>query len=204
MTPNTLALLDQAELQQLALNASAANDSASAIAYWKEAVSRADATAQSHYLLGAEYAQIKMYDRAIGEMEAAIALDPALSIARLQLGMLWLGANDAARAADVLRTLDELGSGDPLRQFGAGLRHLIREELPEALRCLGEGVTLNTANPPLNHDMQSVMRQIELVQAGAATTTGATAAAAPASAPAEAGADDSQHILLSAYTGLRH
>ncbi|MES2347551.1 MAG: hypothetical protein V4641_08265, partial [Pseudomonadota bacterium] len=83
MTPNTLALLDQAELQQLALNASAANDSASAIAYWKEAVSRADATAQARYLLGAEYAQIKMYDRAIGEMEAAVALDPALSIARL-------------------------------------------------------------------------------------------------------------------------
>ena len=196
MTTSTLALLDQAELLQLGLNASTAGDSASAIAYLKEAVSRGDASATAHYLLGAEYAQIKMYERAIGEMEAAIALDPNLSIARLQLGMLWLGANNNERAADVLRALGELGPADPLRLFGAGLQHLISEQLADALRCLTEGVALNASNPALNGDMQSIMRHIELVQAG-----GAQAAAAVA-APQD---DDSQHVLLSAYTsGPRH
>lgn len=196
MTNATLAMLDQAELQQLAINASAGGDSASAIAFLKEAVARVDATGIAHYLLGAEYAQIKMYERAMGEMEAAIALDPALSTARLQLGLLWLGANQPQRAAEVLQALDELAEGDPLRQFGAGLRHLVKEELADALRCLAAGVQLNTANPALNHDMHSIMHQIELAQGGAA-------AAAPADAP-EAPAEDSPHILLSAYTGQRH
>lgn len=195
MTNATLTMLDLAELQQLALNASAGGDSASALAYLKEAVSRPDASGIAHYLLGAEYAQIKMYDRAIGEMEAAIALDPALSTARLQLGMLWLGANDAARAADVLQALEELAEADPLRQFGTGLRHLIREELADALHCLTAGVRLNTGNPALNRDMQSIMQQIEQLQSGTA--------AAPTEAPLAA-AEDSPHILLSAYTGQRH
>lgn len=195
MSNGTFAMLDQAELQQLALNASANNDSASAIAYMKEAVSRADATANAHYLLGAEYAQIKMYERAIGEMEAAIALAPALSVARLQLGMLWLGQNQPARASEVLLPLDELGDADPLSQFGAGLRHLVADDLAAALRCLAEGVALNTVNPALNNDMRSIMRQIESTQAG-----GDAAAPAPEAAPAE----DSQHIMLSAYTGQRH
>lgn len=197
MSNGTFAMLDQAELQQLALNASAHNDSASAIAYLKEAVSRADATAAAHYLLGAEYAQIKMYERAIGEMEAGIALDPGLSVARLQLGMLWLGANQPTRAAEVLLPLDELGAADPLNRFGAGLRHLVADDLAAALRCLGEGVALNTANPALNNDMQSIMRQIELTRDG-----GAAPAADPAADPAPD--EDSQHILLSAYTGQRH
>lgn len=192
MTNGTLAMLDTAELQQLALNASAGGDSASAIAYLKTAVGRPEATGVMHYLLGAEYAQIKMYDRAIEEMEAAVALDPALSTARLQLGLLWLGANNAGRAAEVLAPLAELAADDPLHQFGAGLRHLIKEELADAARCLAAGVQLNSANPALNHDMQSIMAQIEQLQGGAA----AGAQAAPA--------EDSPHILLSAYTGQRH
>ena len=200
MSNGTLAMLDQAELQQLALNASATNDSASALGYLKEAVSRADATATAHYLLGAEYAQIKMYERAIGEMEAGIALDPGLSVARLQLGMLWLGADQPLRASEVLLPLEELGNGDPLSRFGAGLRHLVAEDLNAALRCLGEGVELNSVNPALNNDMRSIMRHIESTLAGG-VVPGAPAAVEPDAAPA---ADDSQHILLSAYTGQRH
>ncbi len=192
MTNATLAMLDQTELFQLGLNASTSGDSGSAIAYLKEATARADASALAHYLLGAEYAQIKLYERAIDAMEAAIALDPALAIARLQLAMLWLGANDNARATVTLAPLQELAPHDPLQRFGSGLLHLVRGELAEAQRCLGEGVALNTANPALNGDMQRVMREIETLQSGAA----APAAPAVASQP-----DGGQHILLSAYTG---
>ncbi|MRW94184.1 hypothetical protein GJ699_29845 [Duganella sp. FT80W] len=192
MTNSTLAMLDQAELQQLALNASTSGDSASAIAYLKEAVSRADATAIAHYLLGAEYAQIKMYQRGIDEMEAAIALDPALSIARLQLALLWLGQDRGARAGEVLQPLTELADSNPLHHFGHGLLHLIRDERSEALRALGQGVALNSVNPALNGDMQNIMRHLEQVPADAA--------AAPESAAVEEG----QHLFLSAYTGQRH
>jgi tetratricopeptide (TPR) repeat protein len=192
MTSMTLSLLDQAELLQLALNASAADDSGTAIAYLKEAVSRPDATSVAHYILGAEYAQIKMYERAAGEMEAALALDPALAIARLQLGLLWLTGGNAAQALIVLGPLAELPETEALRLFGQGLCHLASNELPQARELLLAGIAANTQNPPLNGDMQRMIAEIDAQGA----------APAPAAEPEpEAGAEDAHRMLLSAYTG---
>lgn len=198
MTHPTLALLDQQELLQLALNAGGASDAGSAIGYLKEAVSRADATAQAHYLLGAEYAQIGLYERAIGEMEAAVALDPTLAVARLQLAMLWLGADNGARAAETLRPLEQLGQTEPLRHFGTGLLLLIGGEKAAAADSLREGIALNDANPALNGDMRNVIAHIEQGGAQAVAQDEARAAVQEAAPAAE---EQSQHILLSAYTG---
>jgi tetratricopeptide (TPR) repeat protein len=195
MSSNAFSNLDQAELLQLALNASRGNDSATAISYLKEAVSRADCSAIAHYILGAEYAQIKMIDRAVGEMEAAIALDPALSIARFQLGLLCLSSGNAERAASIFAPLSELPVQDPLNRFGAGLQHLIRDEFADALRCLNDGIALNASNAPLNADMQKIIHEIE---------------ALPAPEPSPAKSEDAianeidsalRHIMISAYTG---
>lgn len=196
MTTNTFSLLDQAELMQLALNASTANDSGTAIAYLKEAVSRTDAGAGAHYLLGAEYAQIRMYDRAADEMEAALAIDPTLSVARLQLGLLWLSGGAADKAAIVLGPLEELAADEPLRLFGQGLRHLIADQMVEARACLLDGIARNSVNPPLNGDMQRIVEQIDLLSAAAAQAPQAAQDAEAASSE-EA---DSRHVLLSAYT----
>lgn len=197
MTRPTLSMLDQAELLQLAKNASGGDDPAAAIAYLKEAVSRTDATGAAHYLLGAEYAQIGMYERAVGEMESALALDPALATARLQLGLLWLGGGTVDRAESVLAPLAELPPDDPLRHFGAGLVLLIKNRLGDAAARLEQGIALNRSNAPLNNDMRKIIDEIGHVQPGA--TSGASSAAHTASAaPA---AEDTQHILLSAYKG---
>ena len=96
MTTASIAALDQVELVKLALDASRNSNHGVALAYLKEAVSRADATATAHHLLGAEYAQIQMMDRAIVEMEAALALDATLATARLQLGLLLMGTGASA------------------------------------------------------------------------------------------------------------
>jgi len=196
MTPSTLSLLDQTELLQLSIEASTKGDSGLAIAYLKEAVARPDGTAVAHYMLGAEYAQIKLYDRAVGEMEAALALDPALAIARLQLGLLWLTSGVGERAEQVFGPLAELPESDPLRHFGAGLCALIKDQFDDALRQLGDGIALNSTNAPLNGDMQRLIDEIVRVRA-----EGQAAVVAPAAEPAKAAAEDSQHVLLSAYTG---
>jgi tetratricopeptide (TPR) repeat protein len=196
MTTMTLSLLDQAELLQLALNASAADDSGTAIAYLKEAVSRPDGTSVAHYLLGAEYAAIKMYDRAAGEMEAALALDPALAIARLQLGLLWLTGGAAEQALAVFGPLAELAEDDPLRLFGQGLCHLARDEFDDARALLVAGIAANSANPPLNGDMQRMIDAIDAHLAGVAAAPLAQMAPEP-----EAPAEDAHRMLLSAYTG---
>ncbi|UTY59316.1 MULTISPECIES: lipopolysaccharide assembly protein LapB [unclassified Massilia] len=188
MNNGTLAMLDQAELFQLALNASANGDSASTIAYLKEAVARSDASAHAHYLLGAEYAQIKLYTRAIDEMEAALAIDPGLAAARLQLAMLWLGQNDGARAAVVLGPLQALGEDEALRHFGQGLELLIGGDNAGAIASLERGIALNVAIPPLNGDMQRIIAEVQALSQ--APQEGAAAAD-----------EGGQHILLSAYSG---
>jgi tetratricopeptide (TPR) repeat protein len=191
MNPTTLSLLDQTELVRLALAASAAGDAGTAIAYLKEASGRADGSAAAHYLLGAEYAQIKLYDRAVDEMEAALALDPALSTARLQLGLLWLTGGNAERAAQVFAPLAELAADDALHHFGAGLCALIADRADVALAQLRAGLALNQSNPALNGDMQRIIDEVTRLRANAV----------PEQAEAAAPAAEASHVLLSAYTG---
>lgn len=195
MTLTTLSLLDQTELLQLSTEASANGESGQAIAYLKEAVSRQDASATVHYLLGAEYAQIKLYDRAVGEMESALALDPTLSIARLQLGLLWLTSGAGDRAAQVFGALDELPDSDPLRHFGAGLCALIKDQFDDTVRLLEAGIALNSTNPALNGDMRKIIDAIARVRE-TAQPAGTGAAIEPAGA-----VEETHHVLLSAYTG---
>jgi tetratricopeptide (TPR) repeat protein len=195
MTTTTLSMLDQSELLQLSLEASKTGEAGAAIAYLKEAVSRADATGVAHFLLGAEYAQIKLYDRAVNEMEAALALDPALSIARLQLGLLWLTSGVADRATQVFEPLAELPASDALRHFGGGLIALIKDQFDEATRQLQAGIALNLSNDALNIDMQRMVDEIARLQASG--QVGALEAA-----PEQPAADEeTHHVLLSAYTG---
>jgi tetratricopeptide (TPR) repeat protein len=194
MQTATLSLLDQAELLKLALNAGATGDPGTAIAYLKEAVSRPDANAITHYILGAEYAQIGMFDRAADAMEAALALDPALAIARLQLALIRLGAGAPLQADDVLAPLQDLAAADPLRLFGRGLSHLIHDQLEDARACLAEGIACNAANPALNGDMQKIVDEI------ARRASGAEPAAAQE--PAAGRDEETAHqLMLSAYTG---
>jgi tetratricopeptide (TPR) repeat protein len=192
MTANPFMKLDQAELLQLAIIASSNNDSGTAIAYLKEAVSRPDATGKAHFILGAEYAQIKMYDRALVELEAAIAVDPTLSIARFQLGLLWLTSGVADKAREVLQPLEELDNGNALAHFGRGLIYLMDDEFAKALQSLQQGIELNTENPALSQDMQKIIDEINKLSPEILSKKDETAASEDTSA---------RHIFLSAYTG---
>lgn len=203
MTITTFAGLDQAELFQLATSAIAKGESGSAMAYLKEAVARPDATALAHYVLGAEYAEISMFDRATGAMEAALALDPGLDIARFQLGQLWLTIGDNARADLVWAPLAELPLTHHLNRFGAGLQHYVRGEFEQSRRCLLEGLACDGANPVLNADMLQMLEHAQglapAAQAGAAIPAAPPASTAP---PTEAETEHAaNHMFISAYTG---
>ena len=195
MTSPPISILNQVELLTLALDASKNNNRGGALAYLKEAVSRFDASASAHYLLGAEYAQIQMHDRAIAEMETAVAIDPALATARLQLGLLLLGTGAAQRALDILQPLSTLDANNALRYFGNGLIHLIREELNNATASLQQGIALNIDNPALNSDMQRIIDEIAKLPMEARVHSDQVDGL-----PDDASA---RHIFLSAYTSGR-
>ena len=162
MTTASFATLDQVELLNLALDASRNSNRGAALAYLKEAVSRGDASANAHYLLGAEFAQLQMMDRAVVEMEAALAINPALWTARIQLGLLLFGAGKSAseRALAVLQPLNDLDADNALRYFGIGLSHLIRDEFQSAIASFIKGIDLNLSNPALNQDVQKIVDDI--------------------------------------------
>jgi tetratricopeptide (TPR) repeat protein len=187
MSNPTLSMLDQAELLQLSLEADRNGDSATSLAYLKEAGSRPDASAEALLMLGASYASLRMYDRAAGAMEAALVANPQLAIARFQLGLLYLSSGDGPRANDVLLALDDLDEGKYLFHFGRGLRHLLADEFADTLRYLGRGVELNQDNPALNADMQRIIDDVNKLPEEQRQQS--------------ASADDSQHVMLSAYTG---
>lgn len=220
MTTTPLSMLDQAELLQLAITSGQRNDAASALSYLKEAVSRDDAGPNAYLLLGAEYAEIGLYDRAISAMEMALQIDPAMALARLQLGLLVLSSGDAVKAETILQplatnmatgtlpgaaagadadagTADAAGhaanDGEALVLFARGLIHLIHDEFDAALENLTQGMSGNAGNLALNRNMQKIIDGINQLPEEVRKQ-------------AAANKDESQmrHVLLSAYTDTVH
>lgn len=190
--------LDGAELLHLALEASGRNDHGTAITYLKQAIDLpAGSTATSGdyakylYMLGAEYAQIGMMDRAAQHMEQAIEMDPDLHTARFQLGLLHITCNQPAQALSVLAPLEKLPESAAFHHFGVGLQHLLKDQLAACRQSLLRGIELNSAsatpNLPLNADMN------KLLNALAEFGDGAQTAAAMGQPNVEAG------FLMSAY-----
>jgi len=171
------------DLTGRALAASARGESEEAIACLKRAA-EADARAGApRYLLGAEYAQLGLYDRAIEEMSRAVEIEPALGTARLQLGLLHLTSGRVAEALEAWEPLAQLSEEDPLRWFQAGLSCLAADRLADARAFLEGGIQRNPANPPLNRDMEKIIAQ--LVSNGRAESA--------------ADATSGEHVLVSGY-----
>jgi hypothetical protein len=118
-------------------------------------------TGERRYLLGAELAQQRDYEGAVLEMSAAIALNPLLHVARLQLGLLHLTLAQPHHAVAVLAPLEELPDDSALKHFKRGLEALIRDDFSACVRALENGIALNRDNPPLNRDMQLIVSRIK-------------------------------------------
>lgn len=80
--------LTQEELLHLAVEATRRGEHGSSISYLKEGVTRFPDDAKMAYVLGAEFAQIGIYDGAELEMQRAVSIDPELYTASFQLGLL--------------------------------------------------------------------------------------------------------------------
>jgi tetratricopeptide (TPR) repeat protein len=182
--------LDTEELLHLAWAASDKGNADQAISLLKQAVDGDPGNAKCRYLLGAEYAQIGMFDRAAEQMGAALTLDPSLHAARFQLGLLQLTSRQPEAARATWSGLDILGERHAYVLFKTGLLHLARDEFGDCLRCLHEGIALNDFNAPLNADMQRVIEQTEPLAQDGDKTAAAT----------DEGQQSAGHLFINAYT----
>lgn len=149
--------LDPQELKYLALQSSRAQRPDQALNYLKLAIRQAPEDGELHYLLGAEHAQLGMYDRAAEEMAHALTLAPGMHTARLQLGLLYLTQAQVAASTETLAPLTVLPENDCFRYFAIGLLDLAHDRFPECRVALGRGIALNILNEPLNADMRKII-----------------------------------------------
>lgn len=154
------AVLDKEELLHLAVNASNRHDTGRAIEYLKQALEVDPRYAKALHLLGAEHAQIGMFERAMEDMEAALTIDPEMHVARFQLGLLYLSSRMPSQAQATLEPLDVLDEGHALLHFKRGLLHLAKDEFSACVDSLRHGMTLNQFSEPLNRDMQRIIDDV--------------------------------------------
>lgn len=148
------------ELLHLAMQASNTGKNKEAIEYLKQASLLDSADGNIHYMLGAMYAQIGMYEQAMLSMGTALDRDPTLDTARFQLGLLYLTSGDVDQASHVWKELDHLAPTNYLYLFKTGLLELANNELETALQSLIHGIEANASNEALNSDMAKIIDDI--------------------------------------------
>jgi tetratricopeptide (TPR) repeat protein len=154
-------MLDSEELLYLAIRASAQNQHEQAISHLKQAIEKEPDSAKLYYMLGAEHAEIGLYDRAIEEITKATKIDPKLDTAHFQLGLLYVTSGDIQKAIEAWKPLDQLGENNFLYLFKTGLTHLANNEFDSCARVMERGISLNQANEALNNDMRRVLKEVE-------------------------------------------
>lgn len=173
--------LTDEELLHIAIEAARRGDHGAAISYLKDGTARSTDNPKLAYLLGAEYAQIGLYDQAEVEMERALQLEPQLFTACFQLGLLQLSRAKLDAAQNTWQRLDALPAENPLQLFRKGLLALAEDKFQEARTLLEQGISANDFSPDLNRDMQNVM------------------ASMPTSEAPQAEQASTEHVWLSAY-----
>lgn len=184
--------LDSEELLHLALVASKQDKHEESISLLKRAQNKAPKEGKIYYMLGAEHAQIGLYDRAAEEMTKAVALDPQLHTASFQLGLLHITSGRIEAATQAWLALDALSDENPLFLFKTGMLHLVRDEFEKCATLLKKGIELNKSNESLNSDMQRILIDVEKHLGTMKTPAGKPPASKPNGSAAK-------HVLLSAY-----
>lgn len=127
----------------------------------ERAVASEPDNAELHYLLGAELAQSREYDRAVVEIGKALTLAPDLHYARFQLGLLHLTMAHPSTAMTVWAPLEQIpGDKVPLKLFKRGLEALIEDRFADCVELLAYGINLNTDNAALAADMQKIIDRV--------------------------------------------
>jgi tetratricopeptide (TPR) repeat protein len=134
--------LDADEYFHLALHASSVSDPHACIAYLEEVLQRQPANARALYLRAVQYSELGLTERALSGIREALAIDPALEIARFHLGLLLLFEGD--RAKEAMEYLHELGSSsnDDLRRYSQALEALVDDQFPPAREKLALGLAM--------------------------------------------------------------
>ncbi|MDR6602099.1 tetratricopeptide (TPR) repeat protein [Achromobacter deleyi] len=122
---------------------------------------------QTLALLAAQYMQSGSPDAAEAAFVGALQLDPALTTARFQLGLLQYTSGRPQTAFQTWQPLELLGEAHYLVHFKRAFATLAIDAFDDTLLLLNKGIAVNHENAPLNHDMRMLAGQIDAMRGNA-------------------------------------
>lgn len=145
--------------------------------------------ARAYCMLGAEHAEIGLFDRALVELERATTLDPSLAVAHFQLGLLRYLQRDFEGAKASWAQLHGHTDADGFAPFARALLLLAEERLTDAAHELDAALAAQPSNSALAGDMRNIRDRLEQQLLAAKSEEVRTESGDPVAA----------HALLSSY-----
>ena len=189
----TTQAIDADACVQQGLEASRADQSQDALAWFQRAAELAPQSGLPHFLIGAELAQLGRMEEAEAAYANAVLLAPALEMARYQLGLIQFTSARPALALVTWGPLFQLPPQHTLQRAVSGFAALAQDDFEAAAACFREAMALNLDNAPLNRDLQMLIDRIEARGQAAASTAADEGQATQAEESAEL------HVLLTNY-----
>jgi tetratricopeptide (TPR) repeat protein len=135
-----------------------------ALALFGQASEAAPASGLPHFLIASEYASAGDFAAAELSFARAVLLEPTLSLARYQLGLLQFSSRRAPLALLTWQPLFALPEGDELLHFVRGFAALAQDDFDEALRHFRTGLACEPANVALCSDILQLVDAVERLQ----------------------------------------
>lgn len=177
-------ILDAEELFHVALSAMQQGRDGEALVCLKQLLVLEPGHPEAQHLLGAQYAQLRMFGRAEAVWTALLNAHPGHASARFQLGRLLMLKGDADAVARVLQPL--AAGSDDLGHFAAAVIAASQGNAAQVEQALSQGLACPQSNPAVTDDMRQWLQRVR-DQAG----TGSASATTPVQEPVS--------MLLSRY-----
>lgn len=202
---NTTTTANFDETLQEALRVSQTNDGPAAIALFHQALAINPQSATAYSLLAAEYITLGHVAESEAAYANALMLAPEFHLARFQMGLLQFTSARVAIALLTWQPLLALSDDHALKLFVMGFAHMAQDDFEVALGYFERGIQSNIDIPPLNTDIQRVIREIKSLQEKLALDATNSTEPTPTITPAEeenkheSEVETSAHFLLNNY-----
>lgn len=144
-------------------------DSEAALRILQQACTDHPGSGTPHALLAAQLMHAGEVDAAEAAFIRALALDPDLSTARFQLGLLQFTSARPQTAFQTWASLETLGESHYLVCFKRAFAALAMDCFDDALFLIEQGMSRNDENAPLNQDMGMLAAHIRTQRGDAST-----------------------------------
>ncbi len=153
-------MLDAEEYFHLAVHASFSGDHHACLMYLREVLQQEPRNAGAIYLLATVHAELGLVERAIRGIETVLAIDPRLTIARLQLAMLLLlgtkrRVEARAHLMQVIASRDE-----SLQTYAEALLAVADDDMPLAKEKLQQVISQASKNAPFTSLMRRLLDRL--------------------------------------------